>query len=107
MTHDFFSTRLPAGGGPSQFFRHMLRCWLSDGYYDSAALEATLKRYFGLRQRLLGHLPAKTATKIGVTATTISDASPVILSNYNGVGARQTDCGELIQQFTVTSILTL
>lgn len=96
LTREFFSTRLRAGGGLWQFLRHLLRCWISDGYYDAAALEATLKRYFGLRPRLFGYLPAKTATKTAVTATTISDASPVILSNYNGIGVRQADCGELI-----------
>lgn len=93
LTREFFGTRLRTGGGPWQFFRHLLRCWLSDGYYDAAGLEATLKRHFGLRQRLFGYLPAKSATKTAVTATTISDASPVILSNYNGVGGRQADCG--------------
>ena len=41
------------------------------------------------------YLPAKIATKTAVIATTISDASPVIVSNYNGVSVRQADCGKL------------
>lgn len=39
------------------------------------------------------YLPAKIAPKTAVIATTISDASPVIVSNYNGVSVRQADCG--------------
>ena len=72
----------------------MLRCWLSDGYYDVTALEATLKSYFGEDQRMFGTVPSGIRTKIAVTATTISDAVPVLLSNYNGSGTRQPDCGE-------------
>ena len=106
LAREFFSNRLRAGGGPWQFFRHLLRCWISDGYYDAGALEATLKRYFGLRQRLFGYLPAKATTKTAVTATTISDASPVILSNYNGVGVRQADCGELTPRTPLAPSLT-
>ena len=41
LTREFFSTRLRASGGPWQFFRHLLRCWILDGYYDAVALEAT------------------------------------------------------------------
>ena len=107
LAREFFSTRLRAGGGPWHFFRHMLRCWISDGYYDAGTLEATLKRYFGLRQRMFGYLPAKIATKTAVTATTISDASPVILSNYNGIGVRQSDCGKLAHNDNLSLVLTL
>ena len=107
LTREFFSTRLRAKGGAWQYFRHLLRCWISDGYYDAIALEATLKRYFGVRQRMFGYIPSKVATKTAVTATTISDASPVILSNYNGVGVRQADCGKLTRRASAASALTL
>ena len=74
--------------------RRIMRCWLSDGYHDVGALEATLKQYFGAHQRMFGPLSSSVATKVAVTATTISDAFPVLLSNYNGTGTRQPDCGQ-------------
>ena len=93
-------------GDPWHFLCYMLRYWISDGYYNAGTLEATLKRYFGLRQRMFEYLPAKIATKTAVTATTISDASPVILSNYNVVGVRQSDCGELAYNDNLALVLT-
>lgn len=92
LTRQLFATRL-RGGGCGIYVRRLLRCWLSDGYYDTAALEVALKQHFGDHQRMFGSLPSAIATKAAVTATTISDASPVIISNYNGVGTRQPDCG--------------
>ena len=32
--------------------------------------------------------------KVGVTATTISDASSFVFSNYNGLGVRNKESGE-------------
>ena len=46
----------------------------------------------GLRQRLFGYLPAKSATKTALTATTISDTAPVTISNYNDVSGREALC---------------
>jgi len=94
LVREFFSRSPRTGGGIWLCIRRLLRCWLSDGYYDSSPLESTLKELFGEHQRLFGHMPSGNTTKVAVTATAISDAVPVVLSNYNGSGARQPDCGE-------------
>ena len=94
LSRDFFGTHSGPAGGVWHYFRRLLRCWLSDGYYDPAPLEHTLRQHFGEDQRMFGAAPAGIRTRIGVTATTISDATPVVLSNYNGSGSRQPDCGE-------------
>ena len=51
-------------GGPWQLFHHMLQSWISDDYYDAVALEVTMKRYSGPRQRMFGYLPAKNCKKL-------------------------------------------
>ncbi|KAL8730663.1 MAG: hypothetical protein Q9181_004591 [Wetmoreana brouardii] len=65
----------------------------SDGIYDVRALEKVLKDVFGAYERMFGSVQVNLRTKIAVTATTISDASSFIFSNYNGVSARQDECG--------------
>ena len=88
LTRGYFAAYREIGGG----IRRIIRCWLSDGYYDATALEATLKQQFGEHQRMFGPL-SSVATKVAVTTTTISNALPVLLSNYNGTRSRQSDCG--------------
>ena len=74
--------------------RDYLRCWLSDGCYDERVFEASLQELFGDRRRLFDADPSHTSrAKIAVTATTISNATPFIFSNYNGVGKRDNSCG--------------
>ncbi|KAL8912017.1 MAG: hypothetical protein Q9171_002930 [Xanthocarpia ochracea] len=70
-------------------------CWLSDGIYDVKALEKVLKDVFGTYERMFGTVQVNQRTKIAVTATTISNASPFVFSNYNGIGVRGDDCGGL------------
>lgn len=85
---------LTKGKGFITRLRDYFRCWLSDGCYDDAALESSLKTIFGDNQKLFDNddigLPG---TKVAVTATTISDASAFIFSNYNGTGTREKTCG--------------
>lgn len=93
ITHEFFCGQRRKGYGLISCIRQIASCWLSDGIYDVKALEQVLKDVFGAYERMFGSLQVNRRTKIAVTATTISDASPFIFSNYNGVGARQHDCG--------------
>lgn len=77
--------------------RDYLRCWLSDGCYDDAAFESLLKLIFGEKQRLFDTNSSNASgTKVAVTATTISDATPYIFSNYNGQGTRAKTCGLIL-----------
>jgi len=43
---------------------------------------------------MFGYRQFATDVKFAVTATTISDASPYLFSNYNGIGKRQKNCGK-------------
>lgn len=83
--------------------RRLLKCWMSDAYYDADQFEKTLKLVFGVRTRIFDSRLSPTNTKVAVTATTISDARPYVFSNYNGSGQRQRECGELICIVIVTS----
>ena len=74
-------------------FRHIIRCWLADGYYNVTALEDCLKETFGTQQRMLDFSDVTSGTKVAVTASNISDASTYVFSNYNGTGTRHSDCG--------------
>ena len=81
------------GRGLLKRFRDLFRCWLSDGHYDVAALEHALKEVFGETRRIFDFDPnGPSGQKVAVTATTLSDASTYIFSNYNG-RAREKGCG--------------
>jgi len=98
LSRQFFRSEQIAGQNVLRYLRHLLKCWFSDGYYDVRRLEASLKDNFGLNQRMFDYRQTKSDTKIAVTATTISDATPYIFSNYNGTGQRQRDCGKTTLQ---------
>ncbi|KAL8642303.1 MAG: hypothetical protein Q9228_000981, partial [Teloschistes exilis] len=92
ITHQFFCSQSRKGHGFLASLRHLASCWLSDGIYDVEALEKVLKDVFGAYERLFGTVQVNQRAKIAVTATTISDASPFVFSNYNGINARRRDC---------------
>ena len=71
-----------------------LKGWYRDGHYDANALEDCLRDYLGNDDRMFGHQPGVLATKVGVIAATIGNASPVIFTNYNGPGASKEECGK-------------
>ena len=71
-----------------------LKGWYKDGHYDARALEHCLREYLGTDDRMFGHKPGVLSTKVGVIASTIGNASPVIFTNYNRPGARKEDCGK-------------
>ncbi|KAI9676515.1 MAG: hypothetical protein M1817_000673 [Caeruleum heppii] len=75
-------------------FRSLLSCWYSDGYYDATNLEKTLAEIFGTTRRIFDTTAgAVSGVKVAVTATTISDATPYIFSNYNGKEIAGGECG--------------
>ena len=94
LTQEFFQRAQKNGRNPFGFLRHVINCWLSDGCYDVVALEEALKQSFGHDSRMFDTPGALSGTKVAVTATNISDASPFIFSNYNGVTQRAANCGK-------------
>ena len=82
------------GSGTLTRLRDYFRCWLSDGCYDIELLERSLKEIFGSNRRLFdADTAGVSGQKVAVTATTLSDASTYIFSNYNG-RPRNRSCGE-------------
>ena len=86
--------------------RDYFRCWLSDGRYDAELLEASLKDVFGEDRRLFDvDKGGVSGQKIAVTATTLSDASSYIFSNYNG-RRRDRGCGTYTGAHVSTWLMT-
>lgn len=67
---------------------------LRDGQYDCDVLETVMQQAFG-RDEILFDTNAQNwlGTKVGVTATTVSEVDLRIFTNYNGQGRRQRDTG--------------
>jgi hypothetical protein len=65
-----------------KYFRH----WILDGVYDPVIFESSLKDTFGSGRRLFGTSEGQiSGSKVAVITASISDATPFVLSNYNGV----------------------
>ena len=83
--------------GRTDYFTRLrlsLKGWRKDGHYDADALKDCLKDTMGKDDCMFGYQPGVNATKVGVVAATIGNASPVIFTNYNGPGARKEECGK-------------
>ena len=85
--------------------RHLLRSWYRDGCHDANTLEACLKENLGSTSHLFGHIHSLIATKVGVTAATIDKAFPVLLTNYNGSGKRDENCGKQRNLLSLEDVL--
>ena len=93
LARDLFRRRFKKSGGFWQRIKTIMRCWLSDGYYNAAHLESAMQKHLSLDQKLFSAASARWA-KIAVTATSIGDnALAIILPNYNGSTQRQGNCG--------------
>lgn len=93
LARQFFTKRRTESRSRVGYLHRVFRCWLSDGCYDVFTLEATLKNCFGLTRRMFDAPISTSGIKVGVTASTISDASSFVFSNYNGLGTRTKECG--------------
>ena len=96
MTRRVFQQRHKHDRSILSGFRHILRCWLANKYYNIATLETCLKETFSNQQRIFDYSDLISGTKIAVTASTISDTSTYVFSNYNGTGNRRSDCGKCL-----------
>ena len=80
-------------------FKRLVKGWVADGVHDAENLESALKDTFGADDQLFGDASRSLAgSKYAVIAASISDASPFVLSNYNGAISRNKHSGELLRQ---------
>ena len=93
LTRQIFEAQDKGSFEPFRHLRRILKCWLSDGYYDAKPFEDTLKLVFGPSSKMFDFHDSNN-TKVAVTATTISDALPYVISNYNGKVERPGDSGK-------------
>ena len=94
LVRDFFGIHLTKGSGLLIRLRDWFRCWLSDGCYDANALENSLKDTLGEDRRMFDiDRFGVSGSKVAVTATTLSNTSTYIFSNYNGNCPREKSCG--------------
>ena len=84
---------IPARRNKFSHLRYLLRSWYRDGCHDANALEACLKEKFGSTTRLFGHVNSLIDCKIGVTTASIDKGFPILLTNYNGSGKIDENCG--------------
>lgn len=63
--------------------RSCVRLLRNDGLHADSALDSSLRENFGTTERIYDCQP-DISTKFAVIATTTGNASPVVLSNYNG-----------------------
>ena len=75
-------------------FYLIIKSWYKDGYYNAAALENCLKQYLEINDQMFDYQSEILATKVGVIAAIINNASPVIFTNYNGPDIGKNECGK-------------
>lgn len=71
--------------------RRIFAFYLQDGKYDAAILEAALKESLGLGLMFSSISSRPVGMRFAVTATTISDATLCLISNYNGEDKNSTN----------------
>jgi len=74
-------------------FRRIFAFYLADGKYDVDILEKALKEAIGLGRVFDSAESGPSGIKFAVTATTISDATLCLISNYNGRSTPDRDSG--------------
>ena len=85
LAHRVFPPRQSPTISPCAWLREALYWWFADSRYDGFALEDTLKEVFGTNRRLFDvKVPNISNVKLGITATTTTDASLCVFTNYNG-----------------------
>jgi len=77
-------------------FQRIFAFYFADGRYDSDILEKKLQEALGLGGLFHSIESRPSGIKFAVTATTISDATLCLISNYNGESAPDRESGILI-----------
>jgi len=84
--------------GRTNFIKRLrlsLKNWYRDGHYDANALEDCLKEYLRIDDCMFDYQSGILATKVGIIAATIDNASSMIFINYNGPDARKEECDKI------------
>ena len=85
FSQSFFEVHLTKGQRFITYMCDYFCCWLKDRHYDVAVLEDCFKNIFELDFCMFDVIPQHTSSrKVTVIATTISNASAYVFSNYNG-----------------------
>jgi hypothetical protein len=94
LTHQFFTHAHASDPSLMNSFIRAFKCLQADGLYDEKVFEDTLITHFGRDVKLFSsqYMQASGA-KVGVTATTVRNASARIFTNYNGITTRAKDIG--------------
>jgi hypothetical protein len=76
--------------------RNVIKCFMADGQYDSSVIEDSMKGVFGSGKKIFG--PAcneheVSGMKVAVTATSLTDASCFLFTNYNANDIRRPQAG--------------
>lgn len=87
FARNIFPSRLGIKHSILTTIRVFFSWYLADGRYDALLLEDILKQNLGTRPLFESVGPRPSGMKIAVTATTISNATLCLFSNYNGVGS--------------------
>jgi hypothetical protein len=74
--------------------RRISAYYLEDGKYDASLLDETLKDALGEGPIFDSGEGRPSGVKFAVTATTISDATLCLISNYNGQGSHSKELSE-------------
>lgn len=75
--------------------RRIFAFYLEDGKYDATVLEETLKEALGPGSIFASVKSRPSGMKFAVTATTISDATLCLITNYNGESNARNDLSVL------------
>lgn len=94
LTHQFFTHAHASDPSFVNSIARAFKCLQADGLYDDKAFEDTLMTHFGRDVKLFSSQYMRASgAKVGVTATTVRNASARIFTNYNGITARAKDIG--------------
>jgi hypothetical protein len=86
LARRLFGHKQKTAGSPIARMKRYLHYWIWDGVHDPVVLESSLKDTFGPERRLFGTPQEHISDcKVAVITASISDATPFILSNYNGM----------------------
>ena len=75
--------------------KEWLSWWAADGKHDPCLLESILQEYFGPSRRMFDSAGGRySGPRVAVTTTSISDATPFVFTNYNGVRDVEVESGK-------------
>ena len=94
-----FRPRRPCGIPVLSKIYEFIASLLVDSRYPARNLETALRMVFGSSRSVIDYSKAvEMGTMLGMPVTTVRDASPCVITNYNAVGEREHGSGKLNKQ---------